>query len=63
MFFPAAMDLIVEQAYEPAFGARPLKRYLQKHVETLLARRILGDTVHAGDTIVIDSQDGVLVTR
>ena len=60
---PAAMDLIVEQAYEPAFGARPLKRYLQKHVETLLARRILEDTVHAGDTIVIDSQDGVLVTR
>ena len=59
----AAMDLIVEQAYEPAFGARPLKRYLQKHVETLLARRILEDTVHAGDTIVIDSQDGVLVTR
>ena len=60
---PAAMDLIVEQAYEPAFGARPLKRYLQKHVETLLARRILEDTVHAGDTIVIDSQDGALVTR
>ena len=60
---PEAMDLIVEQAYEPAFGARPLKRYLQKHVETLLARRILEDTVHAGDTIVIDSQDGVLVTR
>ena len=60
---PAAMDQIVEDAYDPAFGARPLKRYLQKHVETLLARRILEDTVHAGDTITIDSENGTLVTR
>ena len=56
---PAAMDQIVEDAYDPAFGARPLKRYLQ----TLLARRILEDTVHAGDTITIDSENGTLVTR
>ena len=60
---PEAMDQIVEDAYDPAFGARPLKRYLQKHVETLLARRILEDTVHAGDTITIDSENGTLVTR
>ena len=60
---PAAMDQIVEDAYDPAFGARPLKRYLQKHVETLLARRILEDTVHAGDTITIDSENGTLVIR
>lgn len=57
------MDQIVEDAYDPAFGARPLKRYLQKHVETLLARRILEDTVHAGDTITIDSENGTLVIR
>ncbi len=60
---PEAMDFIVEQAYEPAFGARPLKRYLQKNVETLLARRILEDAVHAGDTIVIDNENGRLTAR
>ena len=60
---PEAMDYIVEQAYEPAFGARPLKRYLQKNVETLLARRILEDAVHAGDTIVIDNENGRLTAR
>ncbi len=60
---PEAMDFIVEQAYEPAFGARPLKRYLQKNVETLLARRILEDAVHAGDTIVIDNENGRLIAR
>jgi ATP-dependent Clp protease ATP-binding subunit ClpB len=55
-----ALDFIVEQGYEPTFGARPLKRYLQKHVETLLARKILEDKVHAGDHIVIDESEGVL---
>ncbi|MEG0566666.1 MAG: hypothetical protein RR590_10675, partial [Hungatella sp.] len=45
--------------YDPVYGARPLKRYLQKHVETLAAKIILGDQVRAGDTIVIDvSEDG-----
>lgn len=51
----SAKDKIVEQAYEPAYGARPLKRYLQKHVETLLAKKILGDELHPGDTFVIDA--------
>lgn len=55
-----AVNYIVESAYDSAFGARPLKRYLQKHVETLLARRILEDTVHAGDRIVIGVEDGKL---
>lgn len=58
---PEAVELIVEQAYEPAFGARPLKRYLQKHLETLLARKILEDSVHAGDTITVGAEDGKLV--
>jgi ATP-dependent Clp protease ATP-binding subunit ClpB len=50
---------VVEQGYDPVYGARPLKRYLQKHVETLAARVILGDEIHAGSTIVIDvSKDG-----
>ena len=52
-----AVDYIADEAYEPAFGARPLKRYLQKTVETLLARKILGNEVHAGETITIDVDD------
>jgi ATP-dependent Clp protease ATP-binding subunit ClpB len=49
-----ARDYIADMAYDPAYGARPLKRYLQKNVETLSAKLILNDDVHADDTIVID---------
>lgn len=50
---------VVEHGYDPVYGARPLKRYLQKHVETLAAKIILADDVRAGDTIVVDvSEDG-----
>lgn len=54
------MQFIADAAYEPAFGARPLKRYLQKNVETLLAKKILSDEVHMGETITIDEVDGKL---
>lgn len=57
----AAKQFIAKEAYEPAFGARPLKRYLQKNVETLLARRILGGDVHLGEEITLDVVDGKLV--
>ena len=50
----AATEFVVDNGYDPVYGARPLKRYLQKHVETLSAKLILADEVHAGDTIVID---------
>lgn len=54
-----AREFVVDQGYDPVYGARPLKRYLQKHVETLAARIILGDEARAGNTIVIDvSEDG-----
>lgn len=54
-----AKAYVVEHGYDPVYGARPLKRYLQKYVETLAARIILGDQVRAGGTIVIDvSEDG-----
>jgi len=54
-----AKEFVVEQGYDPVYGARPLKRYLQKHVETLAARIILGDEVRPGNVIVIDvSEDG-----
>ena len=56
----AAKNFVVEGGYEPMYGARPLKRYLQKHVETLAARLILEGSVGRCDTIVIDVVDGVL---
>lgn len=56
----AAISLAADEAYEPSFGARPLKRYLQKNVETLLAKEILSDKARAGDTIIIDNIDGKL---
>ena len=59
----AAKRFIAEQAYEPVFGARPLKRYLQKNVETLLARKILGGEVHLGEDITLDVIDETLVCR
>ncbi len=58
-----ARDLIVEQGYDPVYGARPLKRFLQKHVETLSAKLILADKVQMGDEIVVDVAEGELVAR
>ena len=57
----AAADFIVEHGYDPVYGARPLKRFLQKHVETLSAKLILADEVQMGDIIYIDVEDGKLV--
>ncbi len=58
-----AKDFVVEGGYEPMYGARPLKRYLQKHVETLAAKLILEGNVGRGSVIVIDVEDGKLVGR
>ncbi len=55
-----AKSFIIDHGYDPVYGARPLKRYLQKYVETLSAKLILADKVHAGDTIFIDTKDGAL---
>ena len=49
-----AMGFIVENAYDPVYGARPLKRYIQKYVETLTAKLILSDSVESGDTVQIE---------
>ena len=55
----AAKEYITGHGYDPAYGARPLRRYLQKHVETLAARIILQGNIHQGQTIVVDvAQDG-----
>ncbi|MBR1813961.1 MAG: ATP-dependent chaperone ClpB [Lachnospiraceae bacterium] len=58
----AAKAFITEQGYDPVYGARPLKRYLQKHVETLAAREILSGEVSVGNTIVIDADENGLTS-
>ncbi len=55
-----AKQFVADAAYDPSYGARPLKRYIQKYVETLSAKLILSDEVEQGDTIQIDVQDGAL---
>ena len=57
----AAKSYVIEHGYEPAYGARPLKRYLTKHVDTLAARMILSGEVYPQDMIVIDEQGGELI--
>ena len=59
----AAKSLIIERGFDPLYGARPLRRYLQSSVETLIARRILSGDVAAESTIVVDVEDGELVCR
>ena len=58
-----AKDYIVEQGYDPVYGARPLKRYLQKYVETLVARLILSDEISMGSIIEIALEENQLVAR
>ena len=60
---PEAEDYIVEAGYDPSYGARPLKRYLQKNVETLVAKKILADDVKEGQTITIDVIDQKLIAK
>ncbi len=60
---PEAEKYIVENAYDPVYGARPLKRYIQKYVETLSAKLILSDQVSAKDTILITVEDSALTAR
>ena len=57
----AARTQVIENGYDPVYGARPLKRYLQNYVETLAAKKILSGDVHAGDTMELDVKDGEFV--
>ena len=59
----AAKDLIIERGFDPLYGARPLRRYLQSSVETLLARTILSGELREGSTITVDAENGELVCR
>ena len=60
---PAAKSLIIDRGYDPLYGARPLRRYLQSSVETLIARTILRGDLNAGDTLTVDVANGELVCR
>ena len=57
---PAAKDQIIEAAYDPIYGARPLRRYLQHTVETLISRKIVSDQVEPGSRITVECRDGEL---
>ena len=59
----AAKENVIENGYDPVYGARPLKRYLQNYVETLAAKKILSGDVHTGDTLVLDVETGEFVVR
>ncbi len=56
----AARELIIDSAYEPQFGARPLKRYMQRHVETLLARALISGEVTEGQVVTVDAEEDKL---
>ena len=60
---PAAKDEIIQAAYDPIYGARPLRRYLQHTVETLISRKIIADQVEGGQTLTVDCRDGQLVVE
>ena len=59
----AAKNFIVNEAYDPEFGARPLRRYVQHTVETMLSRKILEGSVSTGTTVTVDCEDGQLVLK
>ena len=60
---PAAKDNVMDNAYDPVYGARPLRRYLQHTVETLISRKIIADQVDSGATLTVDVRDGQLVVE
>ena len=61
---PAAKEYVIQRGYDPVYGARPLKRFLQNRVETLVARQIVAGSVHPGGTLVVDTDgDGLKVTE
>ena len=58
-----AKNYIISHSYDPAFGARPIKRYLQSHVETLIARTIIAGELTEGETVTVDVKDGELTVE
>ena len=61
---PAAQDYIIENGYDSAYGARPLKRFIQRAVETAIARLLIRENVPEGSTLIVDAdEDGIVVNR
>ena len=58
---PKAKEFIVDESYDPEFGARPLRRYVQHTVETMLSRRLLQGNILPGDTVTVDESQGQLI--
>lgn len=58
-----AKSFIIDSAYDPAFGARPLRRFVQHSVETLISRKIIADQVQPGDTLTVDCVNGELTVE
>ena len=59
----AAKDFIIDQGYDPIYGARPLKRFIQSRVETLIAKEIIAGVHNTGDTLTVDVENGALILR
>ena len=59
----AAKAFIIDAGYDPIYGARPLKRFIQSKVETLIARQIIGGSHNGGDTLTVDVENSQLVLR
>ena len=59
----AAKNMIIDESFDPAYGARPLKRYIQRKIDTMIARSIIKDEVAPGDKLVIDVEGGELMIR
>ena len=59
----AAINSIIDGGYDPIYGARPLKRYIQANVETMIAKEIIGGNHVPGDTLTVDAENGKLVLR
>ena len=59
----AAKDFIVDNGYDPIYGARPLKRYIQANVETMIAKEIIAGSHRSGDTLTVDVVNGALCLR
>ena len=63
MLTPAAKAFVVDNGYDPQFGARPLRRFLQSQVETLIGRKIIADDVLPGATLTVDVENGRLTVK
>jgi ATP-dependent Clp protease ATP-binding subunit ClpB len=60
---PAAIEVIANEGYDPTFGARPLKRVIQRRIQDPLAMAVLDSKFREGDTVLVDAVDGALILR